>query len=120
MRLKCLHMPTTDVPKMRDFYTTVLNASCREFCGRCEVYAENVTLVFTGTQIPPVVHPESCGLEFQVEDIDAEYRRLLDSGIAVKNPPVTYPWGCRAIGFRDPDGNHIDFVQLTGEQGGNE
>ena len=114
MRLKCFNLPTMDVPKMRDFYQTVLKASCREFCGRCEIDADNFTLVLTATKIPPVIHPESCGMEFSVEDVDDEYRRLLESGVIIDSPPVTYPWGFRAIGFRDPDGNHIDFVQQVG------
>ena len=46
--------------------------------------------------------------------MDAEYRRLLDASIPVENPPVTYPWGWRAIGIKDPDGNNIDFVQYVG------
>jgi hypothetical protein len=24
--------------------------------------------------------------------------------------PATYPWGCRAFEFKDPDGNNIDFL----------
>ena len=45
-----------------------------------------------------------------VDDVDAEYERLLTAGISVERPPVTYPWGYRAIGFRDPDGNNIEAV----------
>jgi uncharacterized glyoxalase superfamily protein PhnB len=50
-------------------------------------------------------------LEFQVADVDEEYRRL--QGI-VKNwvkPPTTQPWGTRSIYFRDPDGNLVDFYK---------
>ena len=28
---------------------------------------------------------------------------------------VTYPWNWRAIGFKDPDGNNIDFVAYVDE-----
>ena len=46
-----------------------------------------------------------------MEDVDAQYRRLKQAGVAGCTEPVTYPWGWRAFGFCDPDGNHIDFVQ---------
>jgi catechol 2,3-dioxygenase-like lactoylglutathione lyase family enzyme len=51
-------------------------------------------------------------LEFEVEDVDAEYARLrlLDQlAIEFVLPPMTLPWGNRSIYFRDPDGNLINF-----------
>ena len=114
MLLRCINMVTTDVARMRDFYSMVLKAEYDESHGgpnRCEILTESVTLVLCKTDIPVVVHPECCGLEFQVENVDQEYQRLLSLGVKIEQPPVTYPWGWRAIAFRDPDGNNIDFVQ---------
>ncbi|WP_270777783.1 VOC family protein [Lacticaseibacillus paracasei] len=36
--------------------------------------------------------------------------RLTEANLA-PSAPVTYPWGWRAIGIQDPDGNQLDFVQ---------
>ncbi len=51
-------------------------------------------------------------LMFEVEDVDAEYERLKNSGtfILFTSEPADYDYGCRAFGFKDPDGNDIDFL----------
>jgi catechol 2,3-dioxygenase-like lactoylglutathione lyase family enzyme len=51
-------------------------------------------------------------LEFQVDDVDAEYERLrnmrhLDIEIVLE--PTTLAWGNRSIYFRDPEGNLINL-----------
>jgi len=53
-----------------------------------------------------------CKFSFNVEDVDAEYERLklLNIEIDFVAKPTTYPWGSRAMHFRDPDGNIICFV----------
>lgn len=50
-----------------------------------------------------------CVLEFGVEDVDAEYQRLLSLGAPIVKPPTTQPWGIRSVWFRDPEGNLINF-----------
>ena len=47
-------------------------------------------------------------LEFNVADVDAQYRRLKGLVTWIKTP-TTQPWGTRSIYFRDPDGNLVDF-----------
>lgn len=51
-------------------------------------------------------------IEFQVEDVDIEYEHLLNMGVPIVNPPTTYPWGRRAVWFRDPDGNIVNFYMV--------
>ncbi len=48
-------------------------------------------------------------IAFEVQDVDAEYRRLSEMGIEMVKPPQTHPWGARAFWFRDLDGNIVDF-----------
>jgi catechol 2,3-dioxygenase-like lactoylglutathione lyase family enzyme len=50
-------------------------------------------------------------LEFQVADVDEEYRRLQGIVKDWVKPPTTQPWGTRSIYFRDPDGNLVDFYK---------
>lgn len=117
MKLNCVNIPTTNVDGMRDFYVMALKAEYDQSHGglnRCEILTKGATLVLCKTAVPPVINPDSCGLEFVVDDVDAEYERLLAAGVKFDRPPVTYPWGWRAIGFKDPDGNNIDFVQNMG------
>lgn len=119
MRLNCVNLPTNHVAPMRDFYVMALRARCDETHGgpdRCEILTEGATLVLCRVNAPVIPHPESCGLEFLVDDVDAEYERLRALGVDIPALPVTYPWGWRAFGFRDPDGNNIDFVQPVGAE----
>jgi predicted enzyme related to lactoylglutathione lyase len=46
---------------------------------------------------------------FDVDDVDAEYTRVLALGALTLNEPKTHPWGARSFQFRDPDGNIINF-----------
>ncbi|WP_322174668.1 VOC family protein [Acutalibacter caecimuris] len=114
-RLRCINIVSLAPEKLAAFYGQVLDASANQLVpGRWELPVGETTLVFTATQEKPVIPPDSCGLEFEAPDVDATYARLTGLGIEME-PPVTYPWGWRAIGFRDPDGNYINFVQYVGE-----
>lgn len=50
------------------------------------------------------------GLVFTVDDIDAEYERLVANGVEFEGRPETRPWGTEAV-FRDPDGNAFVLQQ---------
>jgi uncharacterized glyoxalase superfamily protein PhnB len=45
-------------------------------------------------------------VEFQVDDVDAEFARLKDK-IEVVHEPKMMPWGNRAVQFRDPEGTLV-------------
>ena len=55
-------------------------------------------------------------LEFQVDDVTAEYERLRTSDLDIEFvlEPTTLAWGNRSIYFRDPDGNLINFFTPVG------
>jgi predicted enzyme related to lactoylglutathione lyase len=53
-------------------------------------------------------------IEFIVDDVDAEYARLVGQLEEVVTKPTTMPWGNRALLFRDPDGNLVNlFTPVT-------
>jgi predicted enzyme related to lactoylglutathione lyase len=45
---------------------------------------------------------EEIVLDFVVQDVDAEYRRISALGVEWVMPPATQPWGNRSMLFRDP------------------
>jgi predicted enzyme related to lactoylglutathione lyase len=47
-------------------------------------------------------------LDFQVDDVAAEYERILALEVDWVMPPTTQPWGNRSMIFRDPAGNLIN------------
>lgn len=113
MELGCVSIATVNVDEMKDFYSLVLNAPYDDFLApdRYEIKPGKVGIVICRVSKPPVINQDSCGLEFAVEDVDAEYDRLVKSGIKPDNLPVTLPWNYRYFSVKDPDGNNIDFVQ---------
>ena len=58
-------------------------------------------------------------IEFRLDDVDGEYRKLKTMISDVVQEPTTMPWGNRSLLFRDPDGNLINFLH-TGERGGHQ
>lgn len=46
---------------------------------------------------------------FNLEEIDNEVIKLKELGVEFVAGPRTYPWGAKAVHFRDPDGNIICF-----------
>lgn len=116
MKLSCVNIATTNIPAMRDFYSLILNTDYFERnTSRYEIQIDNVCIVIMATTTKTPVNPDCCGLEFRVSDVDAEYHRLLDSGVHIENEPVTLPWHYRYFAVKDPDGNNVDFVQYVGE-----
>jgi len=46
---------------------------------------------------------------FNVDDVDAEYERLLLLDVEMLNQPTTHPWGAWSFQFKDSDGNILNF-----------
>jgi predicted enzyme related to lactoylglutathione lyase len=54
-------------------------------------------------------------LEFEVDDIDAEYERLKDK-VAMVQQIKTMPWGNKTFQFRDPEGTLISLYMPATEE----
>ena len=49
-------------------------------------------------------------LIFEVDDVDAEVKRIKQQGVTVEAGPANFPdWGYRGAFIRDPDGNLIEL-----------
>jgi catechol 2,3-dioxygenase-like lactoylglutathione lyase family enzyme len=57
--------------------------------------------------------PKNMSLGFEVDDVDALYKRLTDAGFTFEAPPETKRWGGRSVTLRDPVGTYISFVQYV-------
>ena len=60
----------------------------------------------------PARDPLRVMINFAVEDIEAEYARLREAGVAFSRPPGREPWGGLVATFADPDGNTLQLLQL--------
>ena len=66
--------------------------------------AETVALFKEGSAEP--ASNRTAIVEFQVEDVEAEFARLKDD-VEVVHEPKMMPWGNRAAQFRDPEGTLV-------------
>lgn len=57
-------------------------------------------------------------IEFQVEDIDAEYDRLKDK-VTLVHELKTMPWGNKTFQFRDPEGTAVSLYMPATEEARN-
>lgn len=110
---------TEDVPRLRTFYTQVLGCRAAGDDIHSEIQCEGMSFVLydKAASIADMAfsYDDSMGhghttISFSVEDVDAEYARLQEMGIAFMTQPHTYPWGARSVHLRDPDGNIATLV----------
>ena len=115
---------TPDVLRLSAFYRDLLEVEMQGDQVHAElatqgaglyVFAENGMEQMAPRSMQGAGHG-SFTIEFQVEDVDSEHERLLKMGVPIVKPPTTYPWGRRAVWFRDPDGNIVNFYsQLSSD-----
>ncbi|MEV0266502.1 VOC family protein [Streptomyces sp. NPDC050617] len=109
---------TGDVARLVDFYERVTEVSAvwgtEDFA---EIRTGSGTLAIGSTRTVPLFAPGSAEpaanrsaiLEFLVDDVDSVYANLKETVSDFVNEPTTMPWGNRALLFRDPDGNLVNF-----------
>lgn len=73
--------------------------------------AETVELFQHGSAEPGA--NRTAVIEFMVDDLDAEYRRL-NGNVELVHEPKLFPWGNRSVQFRDPEGTIVSlFMPFT-------
>ena len=109
MRLTHVCLVSPDVPRLRDFYRGLLRCEpLHEEPGYVEFAVGPATLALLVGSSRPAGN-RSAILEFEVDDVDREYERLLPLVSQWVEAPATQPWGNRSVQLRDPDGNLIDL-----------
>ena len=109
---------TGDVKRLVGFYERVTGVQAvwgnEDFA---ELRTIHGTLAIGSTRTVPLFAPGSARpadnhtaiIEFLVDDVDALYANLQGVVADFVNVPTTMPWGNRALLFRDPDGNMVNF-----------
>jgi catechol 2,3-dioxygenase-like lactoylglutathione lyase family enzyme len=118
MNLVSIRVITDDVARLVGFYerATGLRATwaTEDFA---ELRSPSGTLAIGSTRTVPLFAPGSARpadnrsviVEFLVDDVDAVHRDLTGWVTDFVKEPTTMPWGNRALLFRDPDGNLVNF-----------
>lgn len=109
---------TSDVARLAEFYEKATGVpatwATEDFA---ELKTPSATLAIAGTRTVPLFAPGSARpadnhsviIEFLVDDVDRVHENLTGLGTDFVNEPTTMPWGNRALLFRDPDGNLVNF-----------
>ena len=100
---------------MRDFYVEVLGLSPRsdrhgfvnfEFGDR------RLTISLHDSVHGPTREPVRIMINFEVDDIEGTFERLVGHGAPAIRPPSEEPWGGLVATSADPDGNVIQLLEF--------
>jgi len=100
---------TNKVEESRDFYVKHFEAKVTFDCGwyvNLRLGKETSELQFIAPQEQgrPTCNPAGLMYNFCVDDVDAEYDRLLAGGLTPVMPIEDHPWGDRGFAIVDPNG----------------
>ncbi len=102
---------TNDVSACRDFYQKYFDAIITFDCGwylDINIGSNGSTIQFMEPQGDmPIYAGAGVTLNFQVDDVDAEHKRLTKAGLNDVIPLEDHPWGDRGFSVIDPIGNSV-------------
>lgn len=113
MKIGEVSIMTRDVIRLANFYKALLNVDnhSNDPVHQFILSGETALTVYNDGS-SAMLQNTAVSLAFTVDDVDTQYRRLLDMGVTVLEKPTTRPWGARNMHFLDPDGNHLYFRTL--------
>lgn len=114
-----LALITEDVLGLAGFYADLLEVGVEGDANFATVKAAGAGLAFFSVAGMEQMSPGSMAgggsgrftIEFNVDDVDTRYERLVAAGVTIAKPLTTQPWGRRSVWVRDPDGNIVNFYQ---------
>jgi len=118
MNLISIRIITADIKRLAHFYEQITGIPVTMYTedfGELKTAACTLaigstrTLQLFGGDVARPADNHTAIIEFRVDDVDAEYRRLAAMIGALVQEPKTMPWGNRSLLFRDPDGNLVNF-----------
>lgn len=110
MKIGEVSLLTNDVVKLSNFYKLLLKTeNGSNDCVHQTILAEETMLtIYNDGSVKNNKNQNIC-LAFTVDDIDAEYERLVKLGVEIIEGPKLRPWGTKNMSFYDPDKNVVYF-----------
>lgn len=120
MNFVSVRLITADIKRLTRFYEQITGIPVTMFSedfGELKTAACTLAIgstrtlqLFGGGDVARPADNHTAIIEFRVDDVDTDYRKLLDTiGGSLVQEPTTMPWGNRSLLFRDPDGNLVNF-----------
>jgi len=102
---------TNKVDTCREFYQRHFSAQAVFDCGwyvNLRLGGDGPSIQFMEPQGDMTIFSGSgIMLNFNVNDVDSEYTRLMEAGLQAAMPLEDHPWGDRAFSIIDPIGNSV-------------
>ena len=124
MKLASTRLIAADIKAMVSFYETVTGVRANWLAPVfAEIVTPGATLAIGAAETVALwkegsaeagANRTAC-LEFQVDDIDADYARLKDQ-VPLVHGLKTMPWGNRTFQFRDPEGTAVSLYMPATEE----
>jgi len=99
---------TSQVAETRDFYVRHFGATVTFDCGwyvnLCFGNDATTLQCMAPQEGQALCNPAGLTYNFQVADVDAEYRTLTGTGLTPIMPIEDHPWGDRGFAVQDPNG----------------
>lgn len=113
MKIGEVSLLTNDVVRLANFYKQLLEIDnqSEDEVHQVLISEETMLTVYNDGSIKNNANQNIC-LAFTVDDIEKEYRKVLNLGAEVIEGPTIRPWGAVNMSFYDPDRNIIYFRQL--------
>ena len=117
MKFASTRLVARDIKNLVGFYEKVMNKKAEWLVSTfAEIVTPAATLAINTAETVALFKEGSAEaganrtaiLEFQVDDVDAEFARL-KAEVEVVLEPKTMPWGNRAAQFRDPEGSLVSM-----------
>jgi uncharacterized glyoxalase superfamily protein PhnB len=115
MKFASTRLVSADIKTMVGFYEMVTGQTAEWLAPVfAEIVTPSATLAFGSAETVALFKEGSAEpaanrtaiIEFQVDDVEAEFSRLRDK-VEVVHEPKMMPWGNRAAQFRDPEGTLV-------------
>lgn len=108
MRLGEVGLLTNDVVKLADFYKRLLGVdnNSNDEVHQTIIADETMLTIYNDGTYKNNLNQNIC-LAFTVDDIEEEYRKILNLGMEIIDKPTKRPWGATNMSFYDPDRNII-------------
>lgn len=120
MKIGEVSLLTNDVQRLAAFYRQLLETenNSEDEVHQVLIAEETSLTIYNDGSVKNNQNQNIC-LAFTVDDVEAEYKKVLAMGARIINGPTRQPWGATNMSFYDPDNNMIFLRSFPKNEGKN-